>query len=289
MKQYLSALALCLLMVNASAAQAGGWLQARGACYAKVHDRIVIGAKAYSAEGLRDMQDVPSYQDHSLQLYGECGLSEWVTLTLAAAPIGYAKSTRSTFYVGPLSAGARIGLKRSGRLRVAASFALGIDAGVGDRPIAESYFDAQDGKRQLAIYQPTFDSMFAVGLVEAGLGFTLGSLPSYLSVALGSRFNSAAGIDHALLAQLQWGLSFFSGALGTDLHFQLYEPYGAAVTITNTAGAGQTRYLGMGLSFSYWLIKQLALFVTVDGVFYAESNAATPALSVGIETRFSLL
>jgi len=68
----------------------------------------------------------------------------------------------------------------------------------------------------------------------------------------------------------------------------VYEPFFEEVIVTNTAGAGQTRYLGFGLTASWWFIPQLAALIIFDGVFYAESNAATPSLGIGLESRFSL-
>ncbi len=55
---------------------------------------------------------------------------------------------------------------------------------------------------------------------------------------------------------------------------------------TNISGVGQTRYLGFGFSASAWFVPELAVTAGVDGVFYASSNAATPSIILGLESRF---
>jgi hypothetical protein len=281
-------IALPWLTLSSGTAEAAGWLQAHKACYAKIYDRMLLGKRSYTADGLRSFQDVPAYQDHLLNIYAECGISQSVTFTLSMAPIGYATAETDSFYVGPLILGARIGLKQKGRWKLALAMGFGVAPGVGDTVLSRSRYVDDDGIEREAIYQPTIDNVLAQLVIEAGTGFKLGSLSSYFSSTLGVRINGASQVDHALLVSAQWGFLLFSQRLIIDMHFNLYEPFFQPVTITNTAGAGQTRYLGAGLTLSYWFVKKLALFLTFDGVFYAESNAATPSLGFGIETRFSL-
>lgn len=268
-------------------AEASGWVQDRGSCYAKLWDRSIFGAKAYSAEGLRDTQDVPSYQDHSINLYGECGVHPRLTVFGSAAPFGYAKSgDGDTVYLGPFSAGLKVGLLTTGRLRLALSARYGYAPAVGDEVLSESQFDAGGGRMVRAIYQPAVENHLGELSIGVGVGFSLGGKPGYWGASLGARLNSADGVDHVLVATTQVGMTFFS-RLALDLHFGLHEPFFQAVDLTNTAGVGQTRYLGFGLTASFWFIPQLAALVFFEGVFYAESNAATPSIGLGLESRFS--
>jgi len=285
----LCAAALCAAAwLSPSAALAGAWLQQPRHCYGKLWDRAMFGSKAYSAEGLRDLQDVPSYQDHLLNIYAECGVHPWVTALIAVAPAGYASAgDRDTFYIGPLSAGARIGLLREGQVRLAVSARYGYSPAVGDEVLSTSTFTTDDGRTVQAVYQPAVENHFGELQVELGLGFSLGRAPAFFTASLGSRLNSAAGVDHLLLAATQIGATFFE-QLVIDLHFGLHEPFFQAVELTNTSGAGQTRFLGFGMTFSWWFIDALAVFFNFDGVLYAKSNAATPAFTLGLETRLAL-
>jgi hypothetical protein len=277
-----------LVVLLPCTARAAGWVQQPRHCYGKLWDRSWFGSKAYTAEGLRVGADVPSYQDHLVNLYAECGIHPWVTAIVALAPAGYAKSDgRGTFYMGPLSGGVRVGLLREGPLRLAASARYGFAPAVGDEVLSDTAFTTDDGKSGRAVYLPAVENHFGELLAELGWGFALGTVPSFLSATLGARLNGAEGIDHALVSQLQWGVTLWQ-RLVLDLHFMLYEPFFQEVVVTNTAGVGQTRYLGFGFTASYWIVEALAVFANLEGVFYAESNAQTPSFSFGLETRFSL-
>ena len=267
------------LLLLPATATAGAWVQEPGHCYGKLWDRSMFGSGAYAATGLRDMLDVPSYQDHQLNIYAECGIHNRVTLLFSATPMGYASSGgKGTFYMGPLSLGSRIGLKTEGTFRFAAGARYSFAPAIGDAPLTQS---------NQAIYQPALENHFGELTIEGGAGFSLGSIPAFISTSLGARLQSAKGVDHALIGGIQFGITLIEH-LQLMLNLHLYEPFFQPVEITNTAGIGQTRYLGFGLNASYWVMKSLALFFTLDGVFYAESNAATPALLFGLETKLKL-
>lgn len=275
-----------LLVLAPSTVWAAGWLQPGGRCYGKLWNRSMFGSRVYAAGGLREFADVPSYQDHQVNLYAECGVHPWVTVTFSAVPAGYAKSgDKSTFYMGPFVAGARVGILRSGSLRLAAAARYGYAPPVGDEPLTDTTIELQDGRQVRAIYQPALENHRFVLAIELGKGFRLGSVPSFVSASLGVRFNTASSMDHAIIGSVQWGVTLWR-KLVLDMHTNLYEPFFQEVPLTNTSGVGQTRYLGLGLGASFWFIDPLAVFITADGVIYAESNAATPALMAGLETRF---
>ena len=277
------------VLATPALSRASGWVQPVGGCYGKLYQRSWFGDRAYTAESLHDNQAVPDFQDHLVNVYAECGLHPWVTVTTALAPAGYAKSgDRGTFYVGPLSAGARIGLVRDGPLRLAIAARYGYAPAVGDEVLSASTFAKSDGSEGAAIYQPTVETHFGELSVGLGRSFALGRWPAYLAAALGARLSSADSIDPVLLAELKVGATFWE-RLALDLHFSTYEPFFQPVELTNTSGAGQTRYLGFGLTISYWFIRRLAVFFNLDGVFYAESAAAAPSLAFGLETRIDFV
>ena len=55
--------------------------------------------------------------------------------------------------------------------------------------------------------------------------------------------------------------------------------------LTEGLGGGQTRDLGFGLGASDWLTPNFALFGGFEGDVYSRSNAATPSLMLGFESR----
>ena len=106
-------LALVLLLV-AEVAHAGGWTQAEDGYYAKAWWRSVTGKRVYTAGGGRSQKLPERFGDQALNLYGEYGLRDDLTLVFSATPYGYASfDDASTSYVGPLVGGARWGLGAS--------------------------------------------------------------------------------------------------------------------------------------------------------------------------------
>jgi len=286
---------VCVAVLSPSPSSAAGWVQPYRRCYGKLWDRSLFGSNAYSHFGLRSLKEVSSFQDHVLSLYAECGVYPWITAVVALSPVGYARAGgKGTVYVGPLSAGLRLGLRRHGALRLALSARYGYAPPVGDEVLSEDRIGRGPGEgaggageQEIATYQPALENHFVDTRAELGYGFDFGGWPAFISGSLGVRFNTASGVDHALVAGLQFGVTFI-GKVVAELHANLYEPFFAAIDATNTAGIGQTRYLGLGLTASYWFVPWMAGFITADGVAYAESNAGAPSLAFGLETRFSL-
>jgi hypothetical protein len=281
-----AALVVLVGVILPSRAAGFGWVQPPGRCYAKVWDRSWVGAYAYTSAGLRDMERVPLYQDHLLNLYGECGLSRRVTAHVALSPAGYARTAGAgTFYVGPLSAGLRVGLLTSGSVRLAVSGRYGYAPAVGDTPLWDSTITV-DGEDRRVIYQPAVENHLGEVSLGLGRGFSWGRRPAYFGASLGVRLNSAETMDPVLTGEAQLGIAF--AAVDLDLHLHLHEPSFQSVERTNVAGAGQTRFLGFGVTVSYRLSPALALFFNLEGVFYAVSNAATPSLAAGVQSRFGV-
>ena len=98
--------------------------------------------------------------------------------------------------------------------------------------------------------------------------------------------NTNMTMTPALVVLAQVGMTFF-GWFQAQVYFPIYEPFFEPVPETNIAGVGQTRYLGFGVRLSARFVDDVAVFAGLDGVFYASSNAATPSVMLGLETRFN--
>ena len=110
----------------------------------------------------------------------------------------------------------------------------------------------------------------------------------WVNVEAGTRVNTNPTMSPALVVLAQVGMTFF-GWFQAQLYFPIYEPFFQPVVETNIIGVGQTRYFGFGARVSARFIDDLAVYFALDGVFYASSNAATPALQLGLESRFSVV
>jgi len=278
------ALALVVLGTLApSVAQAGAWTQSEGRCYAKLGARAILGSGAYEATGLRDArQGIVDYFDLQLGLYAECGLHDRFTAVLYGAPFGYAVADDDTFYVGPIGGAVRFDpLGDGGPTRLAFQLDYAYAPPVGDVAL----FD-EPGASPRVIYQPALENHYGELTVQLGHGFSLDpNVSGWVQGSVGARLNSADSMDPALTALASVGFTFY-GWFQVEAYFPFYEPFGQDVTVTNIAGVGQTRYLGFGARVSAWMVEQLAIYAAIDGVFYASSNAATPAIQLGLESRF---
>ncbi|MFN3197341.1 MAG: hypothetical protein ACE366_02815 [Bradymonadia bacterium] len=259
----------------ASSAAAGGWTQPAGDAYLKVWHRSLVGNAAYTADGeVLDLSE--TYIDQLTQFYGEVGLTDQLTLVFQGAPVGYAAyGDESTTYVGATGAGLRSGIA-VGKLRLAVEGRYSYAPDVGEDVLAAELVD------DVAItYVPTVETHAIQGDLQAGYPLSFG----WVTGNVGYRWHSREGLDAAIVgfAQLGWQAS---KTVQADVHFNLWEPLGS-VEVTNVAGAGQTRYLGLGFGGSWWLNEGFALNAGLEGVVYAESNAATPTLTLGVEHRGS--
>jgi hypothetical protein len=267
-------LVLVILFVAAApSALAGGWTQPEGAHYAKVWSRTVVGQSAHTAGG--DTVELPErFIDTSLNLYGEYGLTDTLTAVAFGSPIGWSKiGDASTAVVRTMSLGLRRGW-RLGDTRLALEGHYGYSPNIGTDMLS-----AGEAEGEPFIYVPSFESHRLSA--EAQLGHPLGF--GWVSLSAGYRHYTAAALDPVIysFAQLGWNLS---SAWVLDLHFNLHEPLGE-VDVTEVLGVGQTRYLGFGLGARYWLTPRFALFGGFEGDVYSRSNAATPSLMLGFESR----
>lgn len=272
------ALLIAAALATPAAGWAAGWTQPEGAYYVKLWGRSLVGWNAFDANGAA--AELPgTFTDLALSVYGEYGLMEGLTLVAFGNPVGWTHYSEGTSaaYVGAQGLGVRIG-RAVGALQVAGAFRyayLPSSAAVGSGTLE----GGEPFVLQAGVATNRIDGELQLG---APLSF------GWWSAALGGRAfdgTSADGtpIDPAVIgfAQLGWQMS---ARWTTDLHFNLHQPLGA-VEAVNVLGAGQTAYLGVGASGTWWFLPNWGLHMGFEGVVYAQSNAETPTLTLGFETR----
>lgn len=272
-----------------TAAHAGGWTQPEGACYAKLGARFIVGNGAYQAQSLRDVRaDVVNYGYFLTEFYGECGVHDQITAVIFGSPFGYASAGGAdTAYIGPLGVAVRVDpFAMTGDTRFAFQLDYSYAPSVGEEILFEEMVPMSPNPR--TFYNPVRENHYGQLTLQLGHGFVISdSVNGWFNIGAGVRLNSASDMDHAIIALPQLGFTFWDW-FGFEIGFPLYEPFGAEVVETNISGAGQTRYLGIGLKFSAWFNEHIAAYVGLEGVAYASSNAATPTFIVGVESRFRL-
>ena len=265
-------LALLALGVAAGPSWAGGWTQPQGQLYLKVWDRTLVGKKAFLTDGT--IADLPeSFQDHQLSAYFELGLSDEATLVARASPIGvssYGDNLR--LYSGGFALGLRHALL-SGVVPVA------VEARLGGRP-SGPLLGSGEARGAAFSMTPVVGTAHFDFELQAGAALPYGF---WASGSAGSVLYTEASLAPSLngFLQLGWGSSF---GLVLDLHLNFAHST-KMDEITNVLGSGNTRYLGFGLALAYWFTPRFALNAGLEGVLYAESNAATPSLLFGFEVR----
>ncbi len=262
------------LTLAAAPALAAGWTQPEGAHYAKVWTRLLVGQNLFDADG--GTAELPDgFRDVAVNLYGEYGLTDTVTLVGFANPYGHAAydGGDSTHYAGFFGGGVRLG-RAVGPLRLAGEVRYGYAPDVGADVIGTG--TAEGVPFFLA---PTVETHRIEGELQVGAGLPFG----WLAASLGARGYSASAISPAVtgFAQLGWQIS---PRWVVDLHTNLHQPVDA-VEVVNVLGAGQTAYLGVGVSGTWWFLDRLGLHAGIEGVAYAQSNASTPTLTLGLESR----
>ena len=224
------------LMLWPAQAMAKAWTPEKGAGYAKVWMRTLVGDMAFAAGGT--IEPAESYQDLSARHYVEVGLTDQWSAVTFGTPIGWAAyASESEVYVGPIAVGVRRGLL-DGPLQLALEAHYGYAPPVGERDLA--------GGAANGAYVPTVSTHFADGEVQAGYGFDWG----WTVASAGLRWHSRQELDPVITGFGQVGIHA-GWDVSLDLHFSLYQPLGDVDT-TNIAGTGQTQYLGVGLGVSWW-------------------------------------
>lgn len=284
MRHRTSALVGLLPLCVASSAHAGAWTQEKGACYAKAGARLILGDGAYEAQQLRRIRPgVVDFVDVQTPFYAECGVHEQLTLVAFGTPFGYAHAGNDTFYIGPLGVSARFDPIGD---QAATRFSLQLDVAYAP-PVGDTVLFEEAGSTPRTVYQPALENLYGEVAAQLGRGFSLDrNVQGWANAQLGLRIHSASQMTPALVASGQLGFTFFSW-FTAELVVPVYEPVGADVEVTNIAGVGQTRYLGIVLKASAWITSNIGVFTSFGGVVYASSNAASPSLELGIESRFA--
>lgn len=272
MRRLASLLGLIALGLPARPVEAGAWTRAEGTSYAKVSAKALIGDQAFVSG--RDTVALPaSYQSFELSLYGEYGITDEVTAVLQATPVGVVRYDRETDpYIGDVIAALRYRLALD-------PVAVSIEVHAGGRPAQSQPTGAATVDGRTFVVTPLVGTLLGGAQLAVGRGF--GRL--WLTGHAGARFHSEETLEPALYAFLQVGWHVLD-ALTAALHVTWWHSLGDLEPI-NVLGTGQTRYLGYGLGLTWWTTARVGLFAGIDGAVYASSNAATPALAVGLELR----
>lgn len=273
---------LALALWPTSQAQAGAWSQEQGQCYAKVWARAIVGSGAFETDG-GTRGDIADYADVSAQIYAECGLHPQLTAIVFGAPFGWASAgSESAVYMGPIGVGLRFEPYWStGATRFALQAAYSFAPPVGDDVLFE-----EAGADPRVFYQAALENHYGEIQALLGHGFSISrKVSAWFSGGAGVRINSAGSMSPAIVASLQLGFTFYE-RFQLEVHVPVYEPFARGVTETNISGVGQTRYIGWGLGASFWIADSFALTAGFEGAALASSNAATPSLIFGIESRF---
>lgn len=261
---------------SASSAIAGGWTQDPGEVYAKIWARSLIGNRAISAAEPNTGLVLPvSYQDHQIQVYGEYGVVDRLTLVGYATPVGFATSGgNSALYIGATWAGARFRIYRAGSLSLSAQITAGGRPPVGDRALFEEQVSGEP-----VVVRPTVGTGQFDGEMQLGIGFRKG----WIAVHAGARGFTNRRFLPGVSGYAQFGWKP-KEHLVFDLHLTTYQSIGE-LTELDVLGVTNTRYLGGGLTGSVWFTTHFAVTATFDAVVLASSNAGTPGLNLGIELR----
>lgn len=264
-------LTLLTLLSLSTQAHASAWTQPEGGSYFKVSTKSLIGSTALSEEAI--VQLPHTYQDHQLRLYGEWGVSQQVTAIFEATPLGITNyDSESRVYIGEMKAALRYQLALE-------PFVMSFQLDGGGRPSPTQALATLTVADQILEIRPVVGTLLGGASLRAGKSF--GSM--WVSGHAGAQFHSAESLNTALFGYLQGGWHALD-SLTIDIHLSLWHSLGD-LGVLNVLGSGQTRYLGVGLGATWWMTPRLGLHGGIDGVFYADHNASTPPIILGLEFR----
>lgn len=272
MKQLMIVAAMAVLATTliTNDAEAGAWSQPKGQCYAKLWTVALVGSAGFDTEG--GTFDTDSYVDVSLNHYVECGVADQWTFIATGRGLGWASyDGLSTMYSGRNSFAMRRGFL-NGPLRLAVEVEYGYQGLVGTEDLA---------RRSDVEWQYAAAVESHTGRVGGSIGY--GTSWGWLTADLGLRGFTNASLSPALVGMLQVGYKITNGLM-VDLHLP-YQLLFEDIETNNISGAGNTSYVGLGLGLSWWFKDSIGVSLGFDGVVFAQANAATPAIQLGIEWK----
>lgn len=271
-----------LLMAFSTTALAGGWTQPDGGHYLKVWSRALVGGAGFFEDGaVVPLSPETTYRDVNLNLYGEYGITDDWTVTVSAAPVGYAALSAegdlglglvapsgSNLYSGLMLVGAR-------RALLTEAVRLAVEGRAGgtlpqDTALGGGIIDGDT----VWFWRSAVPTAQAELELQAGYGWGR----SWVTAAVGGRYQSAAELLPSMLGGVSVGRS--GERVSLSFGVSTVQPLGP-VEDANISGAGQTRYIGVEPGVAVKLTERLSLVASVGGAPLAQANAATPAFNLG--------
>lgn len=253
--------------------------------YAKATVRSLIGSRGFDPEGrIEDLGG--TLQDHQLRLEVSYPLGLRWRFEASSIPVGITSWAPDA---GASSVDAYAG---GGELALAyrvlgGAWPLTVRAGAGARPSSgiERVIPSSSGP------VPVVEPIVGMAFGRLGLKLETGWSWGWLTLAGGGQVFSVDALEPALEAFLQvgfvphpdWRLDLHSSGWMASGDLSSTSPDRAATY--NVLGAGQTRYVGIGLGIEWWFVPGVAFTVGLDGAPIARANLATPSLSVGMAFR----
>lgn len=269
------ATALVIATLAFSSPAQAGWTRPPGELYLKLYNRLAIGPGGYTAGGAYvDFGFIAV--DTSLQIYAEYGALEGVTVVAGGVPFGFSfGGGDETPYVGPLWAGFRLGSPEAllANLHVALEVRYGFSPGWGEVALFGGVVNGEAWR-----FAPTEQTHLFDGELQLGYGLPWGL---WASARAGMRYGTRDQWDAIAIGHAQLGWSSSVGVV-LEAHVNVYQPL-HTITRNNLSGAGPTRYVGAGLSVSYWVREHWAISAGVEGGLAFEANFAAPVITLGVE------
>lgn len=270
------------IAVPAKQAHAGGWTQEQGKHYTKVWFRGLVGGSVFLLES-PTLPTGGTYRDFSVNYYYEYGLIDQLTLVAFGTPAGYASYQDpavlgSTGYIGSNSIGLRWKFY-DGPVKLALEAHYGFTPRVGEKRIGHGKL-----RGKTWFYTPIVSTHRFDAELQLGYGFSVGEQTNgWISLTGGAKAHTRSKMNPVIYSNFQLGFSSKVGinlAINIMLHHLIPE-----IEEINVSGAGQTRYLGNGVTLGYWFTKNWGVTASVEGIFYAFANASTPSIIFGIEHK----
>jgi hypothetical protein len=281
-------LPVALTLIPATA-MAAGWTQAEGEQYTKVWARTVSGDRTYGPDGKSAALEADFF-DLALNIYVERGLTDDFTLVASATPVGLARYRPKDFddrlvrdqgqisktYLGPIGLGLRYALVGEGDVRLALEGRYSVAFPVAHDAIAPEGIETAY-RPMVPAHRPELELQLGYAATENVWTSATAGVAVPLATETGDDL-----VPYALLgAQIGWHGPF---GLTPEFHVSSRILLDDARQL-ELSGQGDTRYLGMGLSLSWWFLPNWGVNLGADGASPVTNNLAAPYLNVGVEHR----